>query len=234
MLMTRRVLLAAAMLAGLCPALPAASAEAPYVTAARLDLVLFLPPPPVSGSALDLAEMREVVALQASRSPERAAQSKTDSDETIYVMFSEIVGPKFKAANLPKLDMLFRRVGASEDETVDPVKKVFRRPRPFQANPEVKPSAVISRSGSYPSGHATRSTMMGIIMAAMLPEKRGAIWARVDDYAESRVIGGVHYRSDIEAGKRAGTVMAAIMFADPAFRTDYEAARAELRTALGT
>lgn len=216
----------------------ALGAEAtPYLTAAQLDLVPFLPQPPAAGSAVDTAEMQEVVVMQATRTEERAAQSKADSDEAFATVYGGLLGALMHGAydpsRLPRTELLFARLGTSEDETVDPVKKVFARPRPFQANPNVHPSAVISRSGSYPSGHATRATLMAIALIAMLPEHRAGIWARADDYAESRVIGGVHYRSDLAAGRLAGEAMAGAIFADAAFRADLAAARVELRAAVG-
>lgn len=235
MFSTRRPLLATALLAFLAgpAAIPAVAGEIPYLTAKQLDLIPFLPPPPATGSALDQTEMREVLTLQDSRSPERAAQSRADSVQSVYATFAPVLGPDFTAEKLPKANALFVRVTESEQEVLAPVKKYFARLRPFMVSGEIKPAAMSSQSGSYPSGHVTRGTLMGIILVAMLPEKREAIWTRVEDYAESRVIGGVHYRSDVEAGKRAGTALAGALFEDPAFRTDYEGARAELRQALG-
>ena len=60
---------------------------------------------------------------------------------------------------------------------------------------------VLKDSPSYPSGHTTYGTLMGTILARMLPEKRDELYARITDYGHSRMIAGVHYRSDIDAGK---------------------------------
>ncbi|MCW3477199.1 hypothetical protein [Limobrevibacterium gyesilva] len=38
-------------------------------------------------------------------------------------------------------------------------------------------------SGACPSGQTTRVTVTAIILASMLPEKKGIIWARADEYA---------------------------------------------------
>ena len=67
----------------------------------------------------------------------------------------------------------------------------------------------------------------------MLPEKRAAIFERANAYAESRVVGGMHYPNDLDAGRRAGSAMAATLLASPTFNTDLEAAREELRKVLG-
>lgn len=74
---------------------------------------------------------------------------------------------------------------------------------------------------------------MGVVLAAMVPEQRAAIFARTAEFAESRLICGVHYRSDIEAGRIAGTVLAALAMTDPSFTGAFAAAKAELRAALG-
>ena len=64
----------------------------------------------------------------------------------------------------------------------------------------VRPSV----SGSYPSGHTTYVTVAAIMVATMVPEKRDAIWQRAWDYAQSRVIGGMHYPNDLLGGRLAG------------------------------
>jgi len=74
---------------------------------------------------------------------------------------------------------------------------------------------------------------MAVILSAMVPEKRVDIFERANDYAQSRVIGGMHYLPDLEAGRRAGSAMAATLLASPTFTADFEASRAEMRKALG-
>ena len=67
----------------------------------------------------------------------------------------------------------------------------------------------------------------------MVPEKRAAIFARAAEYGENRVILGVHFPSDIEAGRMNATAMIAVMMQNPDFKTDLAAARAEVRGVLG-
>jgi len=42
----------------------------------------------------------------------------------------------------------------------------------MKARDLVKPSVTVSHSGSYPSGHSTDATLMGIVLSNMVPEKR--------------------------------------------------------------
>lgn len=224
----RAWLIAVAVLAA-----PALAGAAPYLTASSIDLAILLPPPPPIDSAGQARDLAAVIAAQQDASPERIAQAAADANETVFDMFGATLGPRFAAAALPRAGALFSRLGETEAAVVDPVKPAFDRMRPFLADPRVKPLVHASRSGSFPSGHTTRVTLAAIVLAAMLPEQRAAIWARADDYAQSRVIGGMHYPLDLDGGRRAGTAIAALLFADPAFRADFDAARAELRAALG-
>lgn len=232
MFFTRRLLLLACLLAPVGAV--AADAPAPYVTPKQVDLTRLLPPPVAAGSPADLAERAAVAAAQKAASPERVALAVHDADETVFVIFGSVMGEKFAPVALPLTDRLFARLGESEDATVDPAKPFFGRVRPYLAAPdEIKPLVKASKSGSWPSGHTTRATLEGIVLAAMMPEKKTEIWARVGEYAESRVVGGMHYPKDLEAGRLAGTAMATAAFLDPSFVADFEAAKAELRTAYG-
>lgn len=224
---------AAFALLSLVLAVPAAAGEKPYITAADLDLTAFLPAPVQAGSDADKAQQAAVIAVQKAATPERIELARADVEESLIDMYGRTFGPKFNAEALPKAMAVFNRIGASEDATVDPAKPFFGRVRPFLANPEVKALVKTSKSGAYPSGHTTRVTIVAVVLTSMAPEKRDMIWARAAEYAQSRVVGGVHYPEDLAAGFRAGSAMAAAIMAQPEFKADYPAARAEVRAALG-
>ena len=224
-----RALLALALVFG-CNAF---AAEHPYLTQKQLDITPFMPAPTANGSAEDRAQQLLVIAAQKAASPERIALANSDAEETVYAMFSTILDANFKPANLPLFTAMFERIGETEDAVVDPVKAYFGRIRPFLNNSDIRPLVKPSKSGSYPSGHTSRSTMMAVVLSSMIPEKRTTIFVRANEYAESRVIGGMHYPNDLEGGRRAGSAMAATLLASPTFNTDFEAARAELRKVLG-
>ena len=85
---------------------------------------------------------------------------------------------------------------------------------------------------SYPSGHSAFGTSCAILLAAMVPEQRDALFQRGRDYGRSRNVVGAHFPSDVEAGRIVATVAVAQMQQNAAFRQDFERARAELRAAL--
>lgn len=227
--MFRHLVITLALLAPLS----ALAGEKPYVTAADVDLTVFLVRPVQAGTDADKAEQAAALATQKAASPERIALAQADAEESVFDMYTRTFGSAFVAADLPKTAHLFARVGESEDASVDPAKPFFGRVRPYLANPEIKPLVKASKSGSYPSGHTTRVAAVAAILCTMLPEKREEIWKRAQEYAESRVVGGMHYWPDLDAGYRAGAALAATIMANSEFKADFPEAKAELRARMG-
>ena len=213
--------------------MPVRAAEKPYLTHEQLDIITFLPKPVANGSEEDKAQQALVIAVQKAASAERIALANSDSEETVYAMFGRVMGDRFKPELLPLTTQLFSRLGETEDAVVDPVKAHFGRIRPFLNNPEIRANVKPSKSGAYPSGHTSRSKMMAIILAVMVPEYHDVIFERAEDYAFSRIVGGMHYPNDLEGGRIAGTAMAATLLADTQFRQDVQSAKSELRKVLG-
>jgi acid phosphatase (class A) len=228
-----RHLVLAALTAATLAFSPAYAEEAkPFATAKTIDLLTLLKPPPANDSAATKAELAEVLSIQVTRTPEMEAQAQADVVENVW-RFADVMGPKFKADALPAFSAFFDRIVATEGEVVDPAKDAWKRPRPHQYSPLVKPAVKLSNSGAYPSGHTTVGTLMGIVLSNMVPEKRSEIMARAWAYGENRVIGGIHFRADIEAGRIAGTVIAARIMEQPDFQAEFAPAKAELRKTLG-
>ena len=70
---------------------------------------------------------------------------------------------------------------------------------------------------------------MGVVLASLMPAKSQVILARSAQYAERRLVCGVHYRSDIVAGQQFGTLLALRLMEKPQFQTLMAAAQAELK-----
>ncbi|MFT4001763.1 MAG: phosphatase PAP2 family protein [Rhizobium sp.] len=205
----------------------------PFTDAREVNLLDLLPPPPANDSMQMKAELAEILTIQVTRTPEMAARAVADAEENVW-RFSDVVdNPKFTKENLPKFSAFFDRIVETEGAVVDPAKDVWKRPRPHLYSDLVKPIVPLSKSGSYPSGHTTLGTLMGIVLSNMVPEKRAAIMARAWEYGHNRVVGGIHYASDIEAGRIAGTVIAQTIMTHDDYKSEYEDAKAELRAALG-
>jgi acid phosphatase (class A) len=204
----------------------------PFITAKEINLSMLLPPPPANDSMQTRKELAEVLSLQVTRTPEMVARAQADEKENVW-RFSDVMGANFKTEQLPLVTAFFSRVVDTEGAVVDPYKDVWKRPRPHLYSDLVKPAVKLSRSGSYPSGHATDATLMAIVLSNMVPEKRAEIMARAADYANNRVVGGIHFRSDVDAGRVVGTVIAARLQTQNDFNEQFNAAKVELRAVLG-
>ncbi len=224
----------AAFLLALGLAAPVLAEDAkPFTDASVIDLTQLLTPPPADDSAQTKAELETVLKVQAERTDATAARAKADDEEDVWVFADVIANPAFTAEKLPKFAAFFDRVVATEGEVVDPAKKTWARQRPYLVSDKVEPLLEKKKSGAYPSGHSTVGTLMAIVLSNMLPEKRAAIMARAAEYRQNRVVAGMHYPSDIVAGEISGTVIAARIMGQDDFKAEYEAAKTELRGALG-
>jgi acid phosphatase (class A) len=205
----------------------------PFSDEKEIVLVDLLLPPPANDSAQTKAELGEVLTIQVTRSPEMEAAAIADDEGTIWRFVDVIDNPKFASTNLPLVSAFFDRIVATEGAVVDPAKAVWKRPRPHLYSDLVRPVVPLSKSGAYPSGHATLGTLMGIVLSMMVPEKRDAIMTRAWVYGHNRLVGGIHFASDIDAGHIAGAVIAQTIMTHDDFKAEFAAARAELRAALG-
>ena len=149
------------------------------------------------------------------------------------ILFATVLGPDFSAEKLPVAAKFFQAVGDAEAEFVGPAKKVFGRPRPPLADPTITPCEKLKGSAAYPSGHATYAYLQAAVLVQMIPEKRDIIFGRAAQFAHNRVVCGVHYASDLEAGKISGITIGAMLHNSPAFKAEFEPAKAEVRKALG-
>ena len=57
---------------------------------------------------------------------------------------------------------------------------------------------------SYVSGHSTTSGAAAAVLAGFFPGERARLWRQAEEAALSRLYGGIHFRSDNEAGLELG------------------------------
>ncbi|MBU9849214.1 acid phosphatase [Rahnella aceris] len=204
----------------------------PFITSQELDLTKYLPAPPADDSAQTKAELKELLEIQATRTPEQEKAAIADAEENVW-RFADVMGPDFDAAKLPKTAALFDRIVATEDVVDDHAKKAFNRPRPYMLDEQIHPLLKKSKSGSWPSGHSTIGYLMATVLGEMVPEKRNALFTRAAGYAENRLVAGFHYRSDTVMSRTGAALIAQKMEEQPDFKTEFDAAKAELRAQLG-
>jgi len=203
-----------------------------YHLAQEPDFERLLPPPPALESKQGQAELTELHLKQSTRTPQQIAFAKLD-DETSVFRFADVLGTSFRAETLPETAKLFDRVKSTGKHLIKPVKKEFARLRPFEVDSSLHPIFPKDPGGaSYPSKHALTGYLFGILLAQMVPEQSVALLERARIYANNRIIAGVHYPSDVEAGRICAQALVQSLLADPGFQKDFAQAKQELRTAL--
>lgn len=202
-----------------------------YLSPGQVDLSRLLAPPPANDSQRTRAELETMLSLQQARTPAQEAAAKADKEMSPFP-FADVLGPRFVKDKLPNTAVFFEHVLSDQRLFVSPAKKHFNRPRPYVLDRNIDPSLSRPHNESYPSGHSTWGHLAGIILADMVPEKAAQLHERAGLYAFHRVLGGVHYPSDVEAGKIAAAVIASALFQSPAFQEDYAKAKAEVRGVL--
>src|ERR1700730_7593391 len=80
----------------------------------------------------------------------------------------------------------------------------YFNPRPSQLDPSIKTEIGIPNFPSYTSGHSTFSAAGTVILSYLFPSGATSFAAMRDEAGISRLYGGIHYRTDIEAGKLHG------------------------------
>jgi acid phosphatase (class A) len=232
----RRSLPLVASLLALTLTLPALAQEAPAPTilsAAVIDPVRLLPPPPPEGSAAQKAELAELHRIQETRTPAQLAQAKWDNDHEDPSAFAPTLGPNFDMAKLPATAKLLKIVDHEQSVAKKMGKAAFGRSRPWIVDATLVgcDHADDKPKSSYPSGHTTMGFAMAVVLADLLPDRAQAILGRAQEYAEDRLVCGVHFRSDIVAGQALGTAVGVQLLHAPALKSDIEAARQELAAA---
>jgi hypothetical protein len=198
-----------------------------FVRTDDFDFAKVVPAPPAPGSVAAAADLDAVLQAQAWRTPEQVDWAKRVAAGDVFV-FSEAIGASFNAKNLPETAALLRGVDSDLDGAINASKRVFARPRPFAADPRVHPCVSRSHGASYPSGHAIRFFVEAGVLSEIFPERRAQILEYAHRLAWGRVIGGVHYPTDLAGGEVLAQAILERLEASAAFQAALGRSRAEV------
>jgi membrane-associated phospholipid phosphatase len=85
------------------------------------------------------------------------------------------------------------------------IKYHYFNPRPSQVDPSIKTLTGIPNFPAYVSGHSVFSGSAAAILGHLLPANADKYNAMASEAARSRLVGGIHYRTDCEVGLTVGT-----------------------------
>lgn len=194
-----------------------------------------LPPPPAAGSLAQEADRQAFENTRALRGSQRWQLAHDDADLTpqhIIRDFSCAAGFALIPDRLPALLRLLNSLAEPLEQRVTEEKNFWHRTRPFVGTtqeictPDAR--AKLTDSFAYPSGHTTWGWMTASILASALPDRASQIMQRGRVFGESRIVCGVHWKSDVQAGYINGSTMFATLQAQPWFTEQMAAVRHEL------
>ena len=190
-------------------------------------------PPPAQNSAQARAEVAELLAIQAARTAASRDAARADRKKDIRQFYRALgLDPATEGTLAPLRDFM-QRVEGDVSIYVRAAKRRFARPRPYVVELKLQPCiGDVADNQSYPSGHSTYGYVAALLLADMVPERRAQLLARADEFAHQRMVCGVHYASDIAAGRRAAAWLLTAFPESENFRVDEQEAARVLRAAL--
>ena len=181
-------------------------------------------PPPAYGSAAFLAEVRDVYAVSQTLTADqkRIAAFWADGAGTVTPPghWNRIALDLVRAAGWPteRASVLFAAMNTAQADAFIAcwdAKYTYWSMRPVTAiresiDPNWLSYIVTPPFPSYVSGHATTSGAASTVLAAFFPQQAGELEAMAEEAAASRLYGGIHFRSDNEAGLELGRRVGAV------------------------
>jgi len=205
-----------------------------YLTAADLDGAALIGPPPAPDSPRGRADAQRFEETRSLEGTARWAKAAADADlwgGKALKGYACAAGLDISPQTTPVTAHILERAEQDVRTIGTPAKDHYARLRPLIGNdkPVCVPRAPwMETNASYPSGHSMTGWAWALILVELAPDKAGPLLEAGKEMGESRVICGMHYPSDVEAGRDLAAAMVARMRANPEFRADMEKARREV------
>jgi acid phosphatase (class A) len=220
-----------------------------YVAPSEVDFTKILPP--VGTMTDDQAkaekdfELAKVMEVQKEATPDDVKRADAEANTPDHMpapySFSDVVGPWFKAdnADISLVVTLFKNIEDDAEGVIRPAKKHWNRVRPFRQdstdiklntdNPGEVPAVT---SFSYPSGHGTDGMLFALVLSDLAPQLKDKLMARGIQYGNDRVVLGVHFPSDVAAGRLLGQAIYDVLKTKKAYQDDLAAAKVQFQKAM--
>ena len=194
--------------------------------------VLGAPPEPYS--TVYTTELDGILARQATLTDDEKATLLAEDHITPRMIVEPVLGKEYTAEAYPALFTLLRHAASDAWRDGDAAQDYWHRDRPWVADARVQLLVESIKRPSYPSGHSTTNHIWAHVLSDLFPEKEEALFARAYEIGLHRTWAGVHFPSDIEAGKRYAAYLYGTMQSNPQFQTELAAARTEIDAAATT
>jgi len=203
---------------------PAAAPKAPphftYLTGQEQDWDVF-PKAPELGSPVDEDDLLITLSAQATRNDAQKKEAITDQHWSIKLI-SGLIDPNFES-KYPATYAVLKSAAIDAGLINKKLKDENKRLRPFVQHPTLVTPLFPVDDFSYPSGHSSGSEVQARILGVLFPDRAEDLLKRARQVADGRVIAGVHYASDTEAGENLGDLIFAQLEANAQFKQDLAA-----------
>jgi acid phosphatase (class A) len=197
-----------------------------------------LPPPPTANSPQAAADMDTYRSTRALRNTPRWALAAKDAElkfPAAASTFACALDTPISQEGTPNLNMLLRRTLLDAGLSTYAAKDKYNRQRPFvvtgeeTCTPAEQPA--LAKDGSYPSGHSSIGWAWALVLVQAAPQNMDALLQRGHAFGQSRAVCGVHWQSDVDAGRVIGAATVARLQSDETFRAQVALAREEVTQA---
>jgi acid phosphatase (class A) len=197
-----------------------------YLTGGEIAWADF-PKGPAVGSEKDQLDLLTTLSIQASRTEDQKKEAWGDKDFSIKLV-TDVIDPDF-ANRYPDLFQVLDRADDDVYFINSMLKRANHRLRPFAQHPALVLPLFTVGGFSYPSGHASGAELQARILGQLFPTQADSLLRRARQIADGRVIAGVHYATDTEAGIALGDLVFGELEANLKFKGDLSAAAAKDR-----
>jgi acid phosphatase (class A) len=198
--------------------------EKPYYLTGNENPWQNFPSRPALGSPIDQADLLITLSVQASRSEDQKNEAIRDKTYSIKLM-TDVIDPDFET-KYPNTFKVLTNADIDAYFINAMIKRANKRLRPFVQHPALVLPLFTVGDFSYPSGHASGMELQARILAKLFPGQMEALLKRARQIADGRVIAGVHYASDTEAGLALGDLLFMELETKSTFQKDLAAAAA--------
>ncbi|MDR0902505.1 MAG: phosphatase PAP2 family protein [Opitutaceae bacterium] len=200
-----------------------------FLLTASDDILAQIPPPPADDSLAGMADIETVLQVQKTRTPEQIARAERVSSQEVMSPGVLVFGPEFTGANLPRTAAVLQQAYDEHRPSVLASKEQWSRARPYNRGLGITPCVeIVPKDGSYPSGHTAESALLAALFSEALPEYKARFMENVRETMWGRVIAGVHFPTDTQAGRLIGFVIAREMLKNQGTQDAIKEMRAEI------
>jgi acid phosphatase (class A) len=181
----------------------------------EIQVEQILAQPPKIDSKAQRKDIAEVLRQQSIRTSTTCEESKKYEKVDFKTLFSDTLDEK----EFKKWNPYFAELNEQARSVMHKAKHLFKRERPYVVEQRVVPCFEMPKNSySYPSGHSFTAHFDSLILDYIFHDQK--FKTRAEEIAMSRVKAGVHFPSDIEAGKKLAEIVFKKLKEDHDFKSD--------------